>query len=247
MQEKCSPCCDDNNSNIGMDNDLSVDVSIPYHVSLKELIDKYDTLLTLANNHACTASKLQVSDTKHLMEIYCALILVCNILLILPIQMAQNQQNLIHSTIRRAILLQKLCATDLDIRSNDDDELKSLKLVQITTIYENPDSCYDIFEWKYESTDHDNNEDYAPNNDNAIPLSMTPEELLEEERMLLQMANTPIPTETIDNDQKETDNDVNSLQHLLYQEWDKAIYDDKSRSITKTLVKNYEYKVGQAS
>jgi hypothetical protein len=174
------------------------DISITSHTSLVELMHIYDRLLMTTNRNADVVVPLSSADCPiQLQKVYQKLRLVCSLLLIVPNKFSLDQSHTLKSTAQKAHVLQLLCLSENGDAGIDGISCESSLIpVQIvTTAVSNTTlNSSDKFEWEYGSIDDvdDNNHvDGSP----VIPLSISPQELLEEESMLLQMANTPIPTE----------------------------------------------------
>lgn len=158
------------------DDEVNVD-SIPFFISLQDLVCLYDRLLIVLNSQAVTPvafSKLR---------------LVCSLLNHCSLRLSQEQRDIIESTCRRAHLLEILLMND-DQRA--DDVVTSPCWMPVEVVNSVPLEIDQVFEWKYEfpSDICDDNE----GDDHPI-VSISKEELIEEEALLMQMAYTPIPTE----------------------------------------------------
>ena len=136
------------------------------------------------------------------------------------------------STTRRAYILQNVIRNDgAGIETSDNMETQnhhnnipfvsvSVQIIPATTSLSDVDDDV-VLEWKYDDVSVDDNDVDTDDDNNIIPISMmTHEELIQEENLLLQMANTPIPTSSM-NDMK---TNCTTLRDTLCQEWGESQY-----------------------
>jgi hypothetical protein len=211
------------------------DVSIPSRVTVNELIHLYDRLILKLNENAMTALPPHLLSTivPTRGQSYIQLRLVCSLLLGVAgeTKMSLEQCSVLESTARKAQLLQHVLDNDGDDSNN---HLESSLLP--VTITPSTDSAVSYgssseFEWKFVSCS-DDGEEHESNPTGAISLSMSPQELLEEERMLLNMANAPIPTEMLMNELTDAVVNAETILHQRFgEEWGESVYQQKCQQL----------------
>jgi hypothetical protein len=230
---------------------------LPNCVSVQELTHRYDRLSSEVNAYSthgegaeATVPEPTTTEGNRLIEILGALRLVCSLLLSLSssmrIKMQSRQCEILESTTRRAWILEKLLCdyggtcteTSNNIENqhhhHSENPFVSVQIIQVTASLSgvNDDA---VLEWKYDDVcvddDDVENEDInrIENDSNIIPISMmTHEELIQEEELLLQMANTPIPTSSNDtiilHAMNIHDKNNNTMQDALRQGWGESQY-----------------------
>ena len=185
--------------------------TLPHRISVQELMHRYDCLVTEVNadrhvaSVAPTKTATNTVDTKRRIEVLTALRLVCSLLLCLS--SSSKQSEILESTTRRAAILQNLLLSDNinEASQHGESDKKdrnapsvSVQIVQTTAAHDDV-----VLEWTYndisisidDSGDkYDDHNNHAEKDNHVIPISMmTHDELVEEETLLLQMADTPIP------------------------------------------------------
>ena len=183
--------------------------SIPFSVSFVELMNLYDRLLIMINSHGDVASSLLSQ-----LRLVCSLLRQC-------LNLTLDQRNSIECTCRRAYLLELLLSND-DIATDDIASSSFWVPVEIVAASSSatPESSREIFEWKY-----------------VHPVvSISQQELMAEEALLLQMAHTPIPAEGASNPINETTSGTlrfhsEVLQQQMRELWDEATCQQKIKEL----------------
>jgi hypothetical protein len=221
-----------------------VDIVIPSNVvSFNGLINRYDHLVEEVNSYVNFSTLQGTSDRDRLYKSLHALRLTCSVLLSLsPIRNLHSHRTTLDGTARRAFVLENVLQNGSyppSTSNHVEAESSHIIAVEVVQPYTTTlDDTSDMIEWKYKalsedtagSNDFSDVESYDGTNVVNIPLSMTREELMEEESMLLQMANTPIPTASQSSQIKSqssnnrNDSVSHTLRFALCQEWDETEY-----------------------
>ena len=228
---------------------------LPYRVSIQELMYRYDCLVIKVNAYGalCDGDESMVPPTmteegKQYIEILSALRLVCSLFLSLSssrrINIESKQCAVLESTLRRAWILQNLsvignCGETSD-SPNGKSPFISVQIVETASKSvaspDEGDSENDfVLEWKYDSVCaqnddvvDDNHQIDSENDDDIIPIAMmTRDELIQEENLLLQMANTPIPSDSttvVKTTNNMSNSTTGSIRQVLCQEWGESKY-----------------------
>jgi hypothetical protein len=151
--------------------------SIPFSLSLNDLMRLYDRLLTVLNSPVVIPSA------------FSKLRLVCSLIHQFSFRMSAEQRDTVESTCRRSHLLEILLVNDDRMM---DDVVASSFWIPVEIVNVSPLGRLQEFEWKYRYLSDAT--DGSDNDENPI-VTISKEELIEEEALLMQMAHTPIPTE----------------------------------------------------
>lgn len=182
---------------------------IPSSVSFIDLVKTYDRLLMQLNASSAAVASITEEQRQQYSDRLGTLRLVCSLLLSDAVMWTeQRQRAVLESTARRAQLLQQCIGTT---RETYDDEAALLAVhVEVSS-----SSTSDLMhiEWSL-----------AEDDDNFL-LSINKEDLAAEEELLLQMANTPIPTvQILEEENCSTTISTIKLQNRLREEWGNDLY-----------------------
>jgi hypothetical protein len=204
------------------DDDVNIE-SIPFLVSLHDLMCLYDRLLAVANAPVAIPSA------------FSKLRLVCSVLNEVPFRWSQEQRDTIESTCRRAHLLEILLMSDNHM-TND---ASSSFWIPVEIVPATLGGSQDVFEWKYRYL----SEVSDGSDDNELPIvSISKEELMEEEALLLQMAHTPIPTEVAESHSNRMSDAVTNtgafhretMQHRIRDLWGESMCQQIEEQLRKS-------------